>query len=205
MLLINDSARAMHLLGMALGFGIAIMADLWAARTVLRPLDDKDLETLEIMHRLVSMGLVLLWVSGLTLLWLRTGFEAERFSPKLMTKIGVVAMLTLNAIAIGRIGLPTMRANQEVRFGDLPVVLRLQLASLGTISAACWVSALLLGVYSQMKSMNWDALSNFVGVVYLIALLAAVFAASVTPLVATWIKLREARPRLFAPLPKFRP
>jgi len=202
--LLNDFMRATHLLGMALGFGIAILADLFAARAVMRPLDDRDFETLEILHRLVTMGLALLWASGVVLLWLRTGFDLDRFSPKLMTKVGVVVLLTANAIAMGKIGLPTMRAYQSWRFGDLPLPLRLQLSALATISAACWISALTLGVFSQLKPLQWEFLSFYVGVVYLVALIAAVLAASITPIIAAIARLRENRPRLFSPLPKFR-
>ena len=156
MTFLNDFMRATHLLGMALGFGIAVLADLLAARAVLRALDDRDIEMLEQLHRLVWMGLVLLWVSGVSLLWLRTGFDLDRFSPKLMTKVGVVLLLTANALAIGRIGLPTMKAHQSWRFGDLPVPQRLQLSALATISMACWVSALTLGVFSQLKPLQWE-------------------------------------------------
>ncbi|MGI9388767.1 MAG: hypothetical protein ACR2O1_01820 [Boseongicola sp.] len=204
MTLLNDSMLATHLLGMALGFGIAVLADLLAVRAVIRPLDDRDIEALEIMHRLVLMGLVLLWSSGATLLWLRTGFDLDRFSPKLMTKVGVVVMLTVNALAIGKIGLPTMRAYQSWRFGDLPLPRRLQLSALATISLACWISALTLGVFSQLKTLQWEILSLYVGLVYLFALVTAVLAASLTPIIAMIVRLRENRPRLFRPLPNFR-
>lgn len=201
---LNDLMRATHLLGMALGFGIAVLADLFAARAVIRALDDRDIETLEILHRLVSMGLVLLWISGLALLWLRTGFDLDRFSPKLMTKVVVVVFLTANALAIGRVGLPTMRAYQSWRFGDLPPPQRLQLSALATISAACWISALILGVFSQLKPLQWEALSLYIGIVYLSALVAAMVMAFTTPIIAIFVRMREDRPRLFRPMPKFR-
>ena len=201
---LNDFMRATHLLGMALGFGIALLADLFAARAVIRALDDRDIETLEILHRLVWMGLILLWMSGLVLLWLRTGFDPDRFSPKLMTKLAVVVFLTANALAIGRIGLPTLRAYQSWRFGDLPLPQRLQLSALGTISAACWISALSLGVFSQLGPLQWEVLSLYIGVVYLGALVAALVTAFITPIIAAFVRMRENRPRLFRPMPKFR-
>ena len=204
MMFLNDFLRAAHLLGMAVGFGIAIFADLFAARAVIRALDDRDIEILEVLHRLVSMGMVLLWVSGLGLLWLRTGFDPERFSPKLITKLGVVVFLTANALAIGRIGLPTMRAYQGWRFGDMPLPQRLQLSALATISTACWISALILGVFSQLKPLQWEILSLYVGIIYLLALVTALLTAFITPIIATLARLRENRPRLFRPLPNFR-
>ena len=194
--IVNDAARAIHLLGLALGFGVGIVADLSAARMVFRPLEDRDIRNLEDFHRIVTFGLVLLWASGLVLLWLRTGFQPENFSPKLMTKIGVVLLLTMNAIAIGRIGMPTMVAYQEWRFGELPLSMRAQLASLATISAACWISALALGVFSALKPMPWETLSVLVGVVYLIALGAALVAALFTPVVSFIARRLQDRPRM---------
>lgn len=199
--LVNDAARAVHLLGLALGFGVAIVADMSAARMMVRPLEDRELRNLEDFHRVVTFGLVLLWASGLVLLWLRTGFDPAKFSPKLMTKIGVVLLLTMNAIAIGRIGMPTLYAYEGWRFGDLPLTLRAQMSSIATISAACWISALALGVFSVLKPMPWEALSVLVGVTYLIALGAALMAALFTPLVsavARWLETRPSVARAFA-------
>ena len=201
---LNDFMRAAHLLGMALGFGIAVLADLWAARAVIRALDDRDIETLEQLHRLVTMGLALLWVSGVCLLWLRTGFELDRFTPKLTAKLGIVVFLTVNALAIGTIGLPTMRSFQSWRFGDLPMPQRLQLSALATISMACWISALTLGVFSQLKPLQWDVLSLYIGVVYFAALVVTLLTAFITPIISMIVRLKESRPRLFRPMPKFR-
>lgn len=197
--LINDTARAVHLLGLALGFGVGILADLSAARMMVRPLEDRELRNLEDFHRIVTFGLILLWTSGLVLLWLRTGFDPAQFTPKLLTKIGVVLLLTMNAIAIGRIGMPTLVDHQDYRFGELPLTLRAQLSSLATISAACWVSALSLGVFSALRPMPWETLSVLVGVVYLTALAAALVAALFTPLVSFYVRRLEARPRILRP------
>ena len=81
LILVNDAARAVHLLGLALGFGLAILADISASRAVLRPLSEADILLLKRLHHFVSLGLVLLWISGLVLLWLRTGFDPDRISP----------------------------------------------------------------------------------------------------------------------------
>ncbi len=180
--MLNDAARATHLLGLALGFGVAILADLCAARSLFRPLDDRDFETLHQYHRTVALGLMLFWASGLVLLWLRTGFQLENFSPKLMAKLGVVSLLTVNAYLIGRIGLPTMIAWQGFRYGALPLAHRLRLAALAGMSGAGWISALALGVFSAMKTFEWEVLSEIIGVIYVVGLSGALVTAFVAPL-----------------------
>lgn len=179
--LINDAARAAHLVGLALGFGVAIMADVVAARSLMRPLTRHEFEDLHRYHRMVGFGLALFWVSGLVLLWLRTGFQVENFSPKLTAKLAVVALLTLNAHLIGRIGLPTMLAWLGCRFGALPLVHRLRLAALAGMSGAGWISALALGVFTAMKTFEWDILSQIIGGIYILAMSGALATAVFAP------------------------
>ena len=181
--LVNDAARALHLLGLAVGFGLALVADVSAARLMIRPLDRREISALHRLHRSVTLGLILFWVSGMILLWLRTGFEVQNFSPKLLTKLGVVTVLTVNAILIGRIALPVIDATQGYRFGALPQGLRIQMASLGALSTAGWICALALGVFSQMKAMEWGHLSEIIGLIYLAAITFAFIAALVAPVV----------------------
>lgn len=180
--LLNDAARAAHLIGLALGFGVAILADLCAARSLVRPLYDHEFEDLHRYHRTVAFGLALFWASGLTLLWLRTGFDPDNFSPKLIAKLCVVSLLTVNAYLIGRIGLPTMMAWAGHRFGTLPLAHRLRLASLAGMSGAGWISALALGVFSMMKTFEWEALSEIIGAIYVVGLGGALTTAFLAPL-----------------------
>lgn len=179
--MLNDAARATHLLGLALGFGVAILADLCAARSLFRPLDDHELGTLHRYHRTVSFGLTLFWSSGLVLLWLRTGFQIENFSPKLIVKLGIVTLLTVNATLIGRIGLPVMIAWRGFRYGALPPAIRLRLAVLAGMSGAGWISALVLGTVPAMKTYQWDMLGDVIGAIYFIGLGGALTMAFLAP------------------------
>jgi len=180
--LVNDAARAVHLLGLAMGFGVALVADASAARSLFRPLDLRELQSLERYHRTVSFGLLLFWTSGLVLLWLRTGFETSAFTPKLQAKIGVVSLLTVNAVLIGRVGLPVMYHYHGMRFGVLPFAVRVRLSLLGALSGACWISALALGVFSQLRAMSWETLSQIIGSIYLLGFLGAGLAVLLSPL-----------------------
>ena len=192
--LINDAARAAHLVGLALGFGVAIVADVSASRLMVRPLDRREMDALHRFHRMVALGLFLFWTSGLVLLWLRTGFDTANFTPKLMAKLGVVSVLTINAVMIGRIGLPVMEATRGHRFGVLPRGVRLQMAALAALSGAGWISALALGVFSQLKTMEWAILSEIIGLIYLTALAAASIAALLAPAIDALMSDRRATP-----------
>jgi len=191
--LLNDGARLVHLLGLSLGLAIALLAGASAARAVLRPLHEREVEILQTLHHFVTLGLVFSWASGLTLLWLRTGFEVAQFSPKLWAKLCVVMILTVSAIAIGRIGLPTLLRFQSWWFGDIPLPTRVQLCALGVLSAACWLSALALGVFGYFKTLNADQLTHILAVTLITALFLALLAATVTPLIAFLVRLKKRR------------
>ncbi|MEX0339789.1 MAG: hypothetical protein AB3N11_12210 [Arenibacterium sp.] len=169
-----DAARAVHLIGLAVGFGLAICADVLAAKSVFAPIARRDVDLLQLLHRAILAGLVLLWSSGLVLLYVRTGFDLAAFSPKLAFKLGVVLLLTANAFVIGRFALPVYRANAGRRFGEITLTTRMRLASIAAVSASCWLSAMALGVFSQLKPLGVEALQSLFAPLFLFGLLGAV-------------------------------
>ena len=111
-----------------------------------------------------------------------------------MAKLGIVTLLTVNAIMIGRIGLRTLEAWHGARFGAIPFAERARLSALAGLSGAGWISALVLGVFSQMKTMDWDTLSEIIGVIYLLGLTGALAAAVLSPVL---LFLMDRRHRVF--------
>ncbi len=189
-----DIARAIHFLGLALGLGFAIKADFFASRFMLRPLSDYELASLYTYHRTISFGLGLLRVSGIALLWLRTGFQAENFSPKLLAKIAVVSVLTINAVLIGRFALTALRRSRQFRLGDLTFWRRLQFCTIGALSMASWMAALMLGVFQIMKTVSPLVLWQTIGVVYATSMVVSLLIVLVSPSVGITI-VRPRRPQ----------
>lgn len=106
-----------------------------------RPRVDTDL--LHQATQAVAGALALLWLSGLAIIGLDTGFAFEALAqrPKLLAKLTVVAVLTLNGAALhlhvfDRLGQP--QANPWSA-AWLPSVL-------GAVSAASWLFAAFVGV-----------------------------------------------------------
>lgn len=166
--LLLDAARAAHIMGLAAGLGLAFCADILAVRALFVPVSGRDVWLLGVLHRVILGGLALLWLSGLYILYLRTGFDPAQFTPKLMAKLAVVTLLSLNAASISRVALPAFASQQGRTFGTFPAALRLRLSAIAGLSLSCWLSGLALGVFSQFKPMGFDGLT---------AILAPVFAA----------------------------
>jgi len=61
------------------------------------------------------------------------------------------------------------------------------------LSAACWLSALALGVFGYFKTLNADQLTHILAVTLITALFLALLAATVTPLIAFLVRLKKRR------------
>jgi hypothetical protein len=99
---------------------------------------------------LVACALGLLWVTGLAVVWLDTGFDPAVVgrNPKLLAKLSVVVVLTLNGMLLHRWAFPRMLAPpQQTRR------LVLGLCVLGAVSSAGWLFAAFLGVAKALTRL----------------------------------------------------
>jgi protein-S-isoprenylcysteine O-methyltransferase Ste14 len=177
-----DSVRFAHLIGLAVGLGMAFAADVTAVSTLWRPITAGMVAQLRRLHAAVFAGFALLWVSGLGLVYLKTGFAMAEMTPKLTVKFTVVAILTLNAGLIGLIGLPKLGGSIGRSFGELAAVDRMVLSLIAGLSAASWGSALALGVFTPLKTMGMDQLVLIFGQVFAVCALGAGLLAVFAPL-----------------------
>ncbi|MEM8788696.1 MAG: hypothetical protein AAGE76_10575 [Pseudomonadota bacterium] len=148
-----DLVRFGHVIGISLGFGLAIYADRRFLRSLAVPITAEEIETMRAIHRHVMVAMGLLWVTGALLLYHRTGFAAAAFAPKLIFKIAIVTVLTANAFVIGHWAVPHFQRHIGAAFVEFPLRLRLKLSLVGGLSAGCWLSLLALGVFQGFKTM----------------------------------------------------
>ncbi len=166
LLIPEDFVRNVHLATLAICAWFVISADLTAAKSSFHPLSDHDFKRLHRNHKFLAWGLIVFWLSGAYLIWLGTAFDPSQFSPKLMAKITVVTVLTLNAVIIGRLVLPYIERNRTVTFGELPIEVRLRLALCASVSSASWISAFCLGAMPHLKTADPAELVGFLAPIY---------------------------------------
>jgi hypothetical protein len=181
---LRDAAIIAHLAAMAVGLGSAVFADWSILSRIARPLSADQLAIVRRAHGLITVSLVALWISGLTLLALKTEFEIARITPKLIAKLGTVAMLTLTALAMSYIAVPRLSANLGRRLTHLPAAQRCALAACCALSSAGWSIALLLGAASVLRNAGHEVI-----VLVLVLYATALFAA-----LATAMLVGRARP-----------
>jgi hypothetical protein len=133
---------------MTVGFGCAVAADYLVLRgAVLRPVTPDLVRTARQLGRLVSLGLLGLWVTGAALvLEMHLMGKPILVNEKLWAKVAIVCLLTLNALAIHGLVLPRLEAQTGRRFFEgLVARHRVMAVAAGAISLTSWIFPLVLG------------------------------------------------------------
>ena len=166
-----DLIRFIHLLSVAGGLGAALVADSYILLRLRRPLDLTFVRNLHRYHALVFLFLIPLWISGVLLIGIRTGFDMADFSPKLWFKIGAVSLLTLNGIVMGGYAFSAMARFKHLSLAEFPFPVLMRFGLLASISSSCWLLALSFGVSKFLAASDTTSLSAYsLIVVSLIAL-----------------------------------
>lgn len=150
-LFISDVLRLLHLLAVAVGFGVAVETETYMIRRRRAAIGPGLLAGLDHRHRVILCALGAMWVTGLALVALRTGFQLSEFTPKLWSKITVVTILTINAVFIAEVALPILAEQKGRPVAALRPAERRALFSVAGVSGASWLIALALGSSALLK------------------------------------------------------
>ncbi len=123
--------------------------------------------------RIISVALSLLWMTGLSVIWIDTQFEWEVLanSPKMLAKLAVVSILTLNGVALHLVVFKRLQTpDSDTRRTALFLTL------LGAISGVTWLYAVFVGLAKPVAPLL--GLSGFLGF-YFVALLLSIAVALV--------------------------
>jgi hypothetical protein len=153
-LTLHTSLAILHLLGVVLGVGGATAADaLILGRAIFSPVKQGLVDTVSYLSRLVTAGLLLLWVSGTALffeIWQHT--PAYHTNEKLWAKVAIVFILSINAFVIHGIVLPKLRQQVGRKlFSGLAFGGQLIFAASSAVSAVSWYLPLMLGLAKELS------------------------------------------------------
>lgn len=146
--------KIFHLLGLIMGLGGAVLLDFTVlTQGVLRPISRYTLHQTNVLSRVVTLGLVLLWITGIVLIWLNYQLKPEYITnPKLWAKIVIVVGLTLNGILIHHKVLPAVKQKVGERlFEGMRVKSIAILTFVGAVSFTSWVFPMVLGKASELN------------------------------------------------------
>jgi hypothetical protein len=151
---LKSSLIAIHLLGLVLGVGAATLLDLFIVRfLILNKVNSEYCGVVEFASKVVTAGLVVLWLTGIGFLVFYALFDPIKLSnQKVWAKIIIVCILTLNGVFIHRTVLPLLRDRVgRTLFDGLRPGQRSVLLATGAISAVSWYVPLVLGAFPQLN------------------------------------------------------
>lgn len=151
---IKTALRIGHFLGLVLGLGAATLLDLIVLRFLAtRKVTAEACQIVEFAAGVVSVGLAMLWVSGLGFMLHYAMFDPARIAnPKVWAKMAIVGMLTLNGIFIHRAVLPLIRRGiGRTLFDGMSTTQRGILLASGVVSGTSWYVPLILGATPQLN------------------------------------------------------
>jgi len=186
---LTDIARFTHFIGFALGIGAGSFADFSILRKINTDITTCDLGNLETVHKIVWAGLALLWISGIAILFEQTGLIISEFTPKLITKLTIVAILTANAFMLGVWAMPILKKNVNRPYIAFSLEHKTILSLLASISICSWISGLILGVFSALRPADFE----FILPIFIIFYTLAIFGSIVTTVIMHIIWERRIR------------
>jgi len=151
---IRTGLRVVHFCGLVLGVGAATLLDLIIARFILmRGISYEHVYVVDFSSKIVTIGLGLLWISGIGFLVHYGVFEPAKLqNPKIWAKIAIVAVLSINGLLVHYFVLPRIRNQVGKRLLDglSPFDCSLVLLA-GTVSTISWYAPLILGAIPQLN------------------------------------------------------
>jgi hypothetical protein len=143
----------LHLAGLILGAGGALLLDLFVAWRLLDRgrLTVEELRICRAGSRAVAAGLALLWVSGLAFLVIYALTAPNLLeNPKLWAKVAVVTILTVNGFALHRLLFARMPAESV---WTPPRERSFLCAGLVAVSVASWITATIFGAVKELNGV----------------------------------------------------
>ena len=152
-----------HLLAACVAVGILLIQDLALAKTKGSALSANAIKDLTKSAEIMFIALVVLWISGLTLVLLGYLENPQQYlmNEKLWAKFTVVSVLTLNGIALHYFSFPRVTSRKGLL--GLPTFEQILVALTGALSSVSWLFACYLGI---ARNWNYTVDYSFVMFIY---------------------------------------
>lgn len=142
-----------HLIACCVAIGLVFTSDISMLKALfVSEHRDHDRNHLPKLQRSVSVALAVLWISGISVIFLDAHTQGLGYfmNPKLQAKVAIVALLTLNGFALHAAVLPSLQKVGSIL--ELEFAPRMVAIFTGVISAVSWFFAALLGIG---RPLNW--------------------------------------------------
>ncbi|WP_422380624.1 hypothetical protein [Marinicellulosiphila megalodicopiae] len=160
-----------HFIGLAFGAGGAWISDLIIIRFLqFEPISSEKLKLVHFLTNLVTIGLCILWVTGLGFIIHYSIFEPENvLNPKVWSKVSIVVVLSFNGYLLHRFILPILNNNEgKTLFYSITHKQKIIMTLIGSVSLVSWGFPVLLGA---SKGLNFTVSAFEILTSYVVAVM----------------------------------
>lgn len=146
--------KMVHLVGLMMGFGGAVLTDFVALfGAILKPIDKLVVQISTILSKIVFVGLFILWGSGAILLYIRISNDSIVLTnEKIWAKVAIVTLLTINGFVVHRFALHRMAKRVGQRLFDASTPNETAaLCFVAAVSSVSWIVPFVLGTASELN------------------------------------------------------
>ena len=144
--------RTVHLVGLAVGLGAAVLMEALILRTISgTKVSSEQVRLVHFVSRFVYAGIFLLWVSGIAMLAVLYQTDAARLASEVIwAKLIIVCVLSVNCILVHETVVPVLQHQVGRRlFEGFSAGEKTLVAVSFAISAVSWIAPLLIGAASE--------------------------------------------------------
>lgn len=165
--LLAEALRFAHVLAVIAGLGAAFLLETVMLSRCRAPLSEETISLIKLAHRLIAVAVAALWLTGAALLALM--LQSGTPPAKVLVKVAIVLLLTLNMRVIGVWAMPRLARSVGNPVTMMRAGPRATLGAVAGFSAGCWMSALMLGTIDQFRPMTLPELAPIFGAMLLVA------------------------------------
>ncbi len=138
----------LHLIACCVAIGLVLTSDIAMVKQLLKgdPAEPLDKNHLSDLQKTVSTALAVLWVTGVAVIALDASVKGWGYfaNPKILAKIGLVTLLTVNGVLLHKAVLPLMEKAGSLL--KLTLSQRMLALFAGAVSGVTWFYAAFMGV-----------------------------------------------------------
>lgn len=176
-----------HLIACCVAIGMVLTSDVAMIKELFKGKQShlQNAQHMESLQKTVSGALVILWITGLAIIWVDIGDKGLSYllNPKLQAKITIVMLLTFNGMLLHSLVLPALQKAGSLL--KLEFNMRMFALFAGALSGVSWFYAAMLGVG---RPLSWKYSLTEILAAYPLLIIAGFM---VMALLTQWAKNRE--------------
>jgi hypothetical protein len=176
-----------HLIACCVAIGMVLTSDVAMIKELFKGKQShlQNAQHMESLQKTVSAALVVLWITGLAIIWVDIGDKGLSYllNPKLQAKIAIVMLLTFNGMLLHSLVLPALQKAGSLL--KLEFNMRTFALFAGALSGVSWFYAAMLGVG---RPLSWKYSLSEILAAYPLLIIAGFMAMA---LLTQWAKNRE--------------